>query len=77
MVIDLIVHKTDDGFTAEIPSLKGCETWAHEEDEVIEKTVDLVKYYLALSDETKIIVDKARKYSNKIVYKIIFDKNSQ
>ena len=37
MILDLIVTKTNDGYTAEIPSLKGCESWAHQEDEVIEK----------------------------------------
>jgi predicted RNase H-like HicB family nuclease len=32
MVIDLIITKTNDGYTAEVPSIKGCESWAHDED---------------------------------------------
>ncbi|MBU0560039.1 MAG: hypothetical protein KJ799_15215 [Bacteroidetes bacterium] len=74
MVIDLIVHVTDDGYTAEIPSLKGCETWAHTEDDSIEKAIELLKYYIGLPDESKIIVDRARKGKTKTVYKLVFDK---
>ena len=44
MVLDLIVTLTDDGVTAEIPSIKGCECWAHEEEEAIEKCVELLRY---------------------------------
>ncbi|MFC2139291.1 type II toxin-antitoxin system HicB family antitoxin [Bacteroidota bacterium] len=74
MVIDLIVTKTDDGYTAEVPSIKGCESWAHNEDEVIEKSLELVQFYLKLPDKKKIIVDKARREENVIIYKLVFDK---
>ena len=37
MVLDLVVKKTDDGFNADIPSVNGCDSWAHEEDEVIKR----------------------------------------
>ena len=76
MVLDLIVSKTNDGYTAEIPSISGCESWAHTEDEVIEKTVELLYFYLSLDPDTELIVDKARRMGNKIVYKLIFDKNN-
>jgi len=74
MVIDLIVHFSDDGFSSEVPSIKGCESWAHTEDEVIDKTVEIVKFYLKLSDSVKIKIDKARKEENLSIYKLIFDK---
>jgi predicted RNase H-like HicB family nuclease len=74
MVIDLITYSTDDGYTCDVPSIKGCESWAHTEDEVIEKTMEMVKFYLKLPDLGKILIDKARKEENKTVYKIIFDK---
>ena len=74
MVIDLIVTKTDDGFTAEVPSIKGCECWAHSEDEVIDKSLELVQFYLKLPDKKKIIVDKARREVNVTIYNLIFDK---
>ena len=51
MILDLVVIKTNDGYTAEVPSLRGVETWAHEEDEVIKKSIDLVRYYLSLDEE--------------------------
>jgi predicted RNase H-like HicB family nuclease len=73
MVIDLIVIKTNDGFTAEVPSLKGCESWAHDEETVIKKIIELTSYYIKLSPE-KIKIDRARKEKNKIIYKLIFDK---
>lgn len=74
MIIDLITYSSDDGYTCEVPSIKGCESWAHSEDEVIEKTMEMVKFYLKLSDSEKIRLDRARKEENKIIYKIIFDK---
>ncbi|MEN8193102.1 MAG: hypothetical protein ABFS12_09825 [Bacteroidota bacterium] len=75
MVIDMVVTNTGDGFTAEVPSLKGCESWAHSDDEAITKVIELVRYYTNLKNESEIIIDRARKSKNKIVYKIIFDKD--
>lgn len=75
MVIDMIVNDTGDGFTAEVPSLNGCECWAHSDDEAITKIIELVRFYTNLSEETEIIIDQARKKKNKIVYKLIFTKD--
>ena len=74
MVLDLLVSKTDDGFTAEIPSIKGCECWAHEEHEVIDKVLEMLRFYNNLHDEIDIKVDKARGTKEKTVYKLVFDK---
>ena len=74
MVLDLVIKKSDDGYTAEVPSISGCECWAHEEEEVISKSLELVSFYLNLPGETDIIVDKARKVSQTTVYKLVFDK---
>ena len=73
MVIDLIVTKTNDGYTAEVPSLKGCESWSHDEDSVIEKIFELTSFYLRL-DAKEIKLDKARREENKTIYKLIFHK---
>lgn len=73
MVIDLVVTKTNDGYTAEVPSIKGCESWAHDEDTVIDKILDLSSYYLKISVK-EIKIDRARKEENTIIYKLIFDK---
>jgi len=70
MVLDLIVHRTDDGFTAEVPSIKGCETWAPTEDEVLEKIEELTRYYLKRG-EKKLVLDKARGGYDSSLYKII------
>ena len=75
MVLDLILTKTDDGFTAEVPSLKGCECWAHDAETVMEKILDLAVFYLQLKDRSKIKVDKARTGKHGDVYKLIFNKN--
>lgn len=74
MVLDLHVIQTDDGYTAEVPSIKGCESWSHSEEEVINKTLDLLKFYLQSPSDKKILVDKARKEYPLTVYKLIFDK---
>ncbi|MGK9476645.1 type II toxin-antitoxin system HicB family antitoxin [Melioribacter sp. OK-6-Me] len=76
MVLDLLILKTDDGYTAEIPSMKGCESWAHNEDDAIEKTLELLRFYLQLKPDFKFKIDRARKEGNKVVYKVIFDKVS-
>lgn len=73
MILDLVVLKTDDGYTAEIPSLKGCESWAHTEDEVIEKILEIASYYVKV-DKSKFKVDKARGNKNKTIYKVVFIK---
>ncbi|AFN75143.1 hypothetical protein MROS_1911 [Melioribacter roseus P3M-2] len=75
MVLDLIVLKTDDGYTAEIPSMKGCESWAHSEDEAIDKTLELLRFYLHVKSDFKFKIDRARKEGNQIVYKVIFNKD--
>ncbi|MCF8307189.1 MAG: hypothetical protein K9I71_03675 [Ignavibacteriales bacterium] len=74
MVIDLVIKSTGDGYTSNVPSLKGCESWAHTEDEVMSKTLDLVSFFLSVEVD-KIIVDRARRSGNSIIYKLIFDKN--
>jgi len=75
VVLDLNITKSDDGYTAEIPSLKGCDCWAHEEEEAIQNSLELLKYYLNLSDETEIKIDKARGNKSKTVYKLVFNKD--
>ena len=74
MVLDILIEKTDDGCTAEIPSLKGCECWAHDEDTAMEKMMELASYYLK-TDKKKFKVDKARSNEHRIIYKLVFDKN--
>jgi predicted RNase H-like HicB family nuclease len=76
MVLDIIVKKTDDGFTAEMPGIKGCEAWAHDEDTVMEKITDLAAYYLKIDSKEKFKIDRALSGKNKIVYKLIFNKSS-
>ena len=73
MVLDLIVHKTDDGYTAEVPSLKGCESWAHDEETVINNIMELAGYYLRM-DKSAFKVDKARGSRTRTVYKLVFEK---
>ncbi|HKI78962.1 MAG TPA: hypothetical protein VKA26_10505 [Ignavibacteriaceae bacterium] len=75
MILDIVVEKTDDGCNAEIPSLKGCECWAHDEDTVIEKIIDLASYYLK-TEKDKFKIDKARGNKHKVIYKLVFDKNN-
>ena len=74
MILDIHVIKGDDGFTAEIPSIHGCELWAPTEDEVLDKIVELAKYYLKLEGTEKMKIDKARDNFTEKVYKLIFTK---
>ena len=73
MILDVIVIKSDDGFTAEIPSLKGCESWAHDEETVLDKIIELASFYLQ-TKSNKFKLDKARVKANISVYKLVFDK---
>ena len=73
MILDIVMNKTDDGYTAEIPSLKGCESWAHDEDTAMYKILELASFYLK-TDIKKFRVDRARKINNKIIYKLVFNK---
>ena len=73
MVLDVILIKTDDGFTAEIPSLNGCECWAHEEDVALEKIIELASYYLKV-ELKKFKLDRARRNNSQTIYKLVFEK---
>ncbi|MHB8580853.1 MAG: type II toxin-antitoxin system HicB family antitoxin [Ignavibacteriaceae bacterium] len=73
MVLDIILIKTDDGFTAEIPSLNGCECWAHEEDAALEKIIELASYYLKV-ELKKFKLDRARRINSQTIYKLVFTK---
>jgi len=74
MVLDLITIQTNDGFSAEIVSIDGCETWAHTEEEAITNALNLLRFYIGLKPSNKIKIDKALKEENKSIYKIIFNK---
>ncbi|HOI29698.1 MAG TPA: hypothetical protein PLZ15_08035 [Melioribacteraceae bacterium] len=74
MVLDLIIIDTGDGFSSDIPSIKGCDSWAHSEDDAISKTLDLLRFYIQVDSAIKIKTDLARKEGNTKIYKVIFDK---
>jgi len=74
LVIDMIVTNEADGFNAEVPSLKGCESWAHSEDDAIKNVIELTRYYISLNEKTEIKVDLARRSGRKKIYKLVFDK---
>lgn len=74
MILDLITTNTGDGFNSEIPSVKGCESWAHEEEEAINNALQMLRFYLNIPEENEIKVDKARKGKTRSVYKLVFDK---
>lgn len=73
MILDVVLNKTDDGYTAEIPSINGCECWAHEEDAALEKITELASYYLKV-DFKKFKLDRARRNNSQTIYKLVFDK---
>ena len=74
MVLDIVVNKTNDGYTAEIPSLKGCESWAADEDTVLEKILELAAYYLKFDNKKHFKLDRARSLNNRTIYKLVFFK---
>ena len=74
MVLDLVVKITDDGCTAERPSLKGCESWAHDEETVLEKIIELASFYLK-TEKGKFKLDRAKTSQKQILYKLIFNKS--
>jgi predicted RNase H-like HicB family nuclease len=74
VVLDLIVINTGDGYNAEVPSVKGCESWAHNEEDAINNAINLLRFYISLPDDKEVKVDKARGTKTRIVYKLVFDK---
>ncbi len=73
MVVDIVIKKSIDGYSAEIPSIKGCESWAHDEETALEKIVELASFYLKIPKD-KFKIDKARKEKDSVIYKLIFHK---
>ncbi|MGQ9798593.1 MAG: type II toxin-antitoxin system HicB family antitoxin [Ignavibacterium sp.] len=74
MIVDIVIKKSIDGYSVEIPSIKGCESWAHDENTALEKIIELASFYLKIPKD-KFKIDKARKEEGKIIYKLIFHKN--
>lgn len=74
MVVDIVIKKVIDGYSAEIPSIKGCESWAHDEETALEKIIELASFYLKIPKD-KFKIDKARKEENSVIYKLIFHKS--
>ncbi len=77
MILDLYVKKETDGYSARIPSLEGVETWAHDEEEAIDKVLDLLLFYFNIPDKKEITVDRAAKRGDEIRYKIIFGRTHE
>ncbi|MGD1006151.1 MAG: hypothetical protein ABR980_02845 [Ignavibacteriaceae bacterium] len=75
MILDIVLNKTDDGCIVSIPSIKGCECWAHNENTAMDKILELAAYYLK-TDINKFKLDKARGTRNKIIYKLVFNKSN-
>ncbi|GMU95980.1 hypothetical protein [Ignavibacterium sp.] len=73
MVVDIIIKKAIDGYSAEIPSIKGCESWAHDEETALDKIMELASFYLKLSKD-KFKIDRARREEDIVIYKLIFHK---
>lgn len=74
MVVDIVIKKSIDGYSAEIPSIKGCESWAHDEETALEKILELASFYLKIPKD-KFKIDKARKEEDSVIYKLIFHKH--
>jgi predicted RNase H-like HicB family nuclease len=74
MVVDIVIKKVIDGYSAEIPSIKGCESWALDEETALEKIIELASFYLKIPKD-KFKIDKARKEEDSVIYKLIFHKS--
>jgi predicted RNase H-like HicB family nuclease len=74
LILNIHITKTDDGFDAHVPCIKGCESWAASEDEALERILENVRYYLKLPKTTIVKVDKTKDNFRDKVYKLVFDK---
>ena len=77
MILDLYVQKEVDGYSAKIVNLEGMETWAHSEEEAIDKILDLLLFYFNIGDKKEIKVDRVSKRGSKLHYKIIFGRTHE
>lgn len=75
MILDVIIEKTNDGFNADVPSLKDCDTWAHDEETAIRNILERVSFFLKI-DQKLLKLDKARIECNSTIYKLVIDKTS-
>lgn len=75
MILDIIIEKTGDGYNADVPSLKDCDTWAHDEETALENILERVSFFLMI-DQKLFKLDKARREDNLTIYKLVIDKSS-
>lgn len=71
MMLPMEITNDGDGFTAVIPSIAGCESWAHTEEEALEKIKELAIYYMKLPAGKKIKTDIIHRSSTLIQYRLI------
>ncbi len=71
MMLPMEITNDGDGFSAVVPSITGCESWAHTEDEVLDKIKELAAYYMKLPAGHKIKTDVVHRSASLIKYRLI------
>lgn len=57
MTLHIDIKKEIDGYTAKVPTIKGCETWSDEYEAALSKIINLIAYYLKLDKNFKYRLD--------------------
>lgn len=71
MHLKIFIRKTIDGYTAEVPSVKGCEVWSNNSEDALKKVIDLLAYYLKKENNFKYKLDCNKKSSGLEIYTIV------
>lgn len=74
MHLKIHIEKGIDGYNSNIPTIKGCETWAKDPDEALDKVIELLQYYLKKDENFKYKLDQSFNSTDKKIYTIVFDK---
>ncbi|MBI5648585.1 MAG: hypothetical protein HY962_16765 [Ignavibacteriae bacterium] len=68
MQFQVVIRKTYEGFDAAVPSIRECDSWAHTEDEAIERLLERVRFFLNLEAGRKHSLDVLRKEDGETYY---------
>lgn len=67
----VVTEKSSDGVDAWIPTIKECETWAHDEDAAFDALLDRLAFFLRRDPGFKHDIDFMRREGGKTYYKLI------
>jgi len=71
MQFQVVTRTSIEGIIASVPSIRECETWAHTEDEALDKLLERFAYFVGKSFPFQHKLDLSRKEDGEKFYTLV------